>query len=126
LRHLLRSASEGVPRSIRIAKPWSGRSRDAIVATVASIPLVVIATRPTACWWSAAGPPASNDAERDLRPAKTQQKISGRLRSEQTTTDRYRIRGYTSTATKHRVDVVTAIRDALLGRPWTPPTPAPT
>ena len=71
-------------------------------------------------------PPTSNDAERDLRPAKTQQKISGRLRSDQTTTDRYRIRGYTSTATKHGVDVLTALRDALLGRPWIPPTPAPT
>jgi uncharacterized coiled-coil protein SlyX len=71
-------------------------------------------------------PPTSNQAERDLRPAKTQQKISGRLRSEQTTTDRYRIRGYTSTATKHDVDVLTAIRDALVGRPWTPPNPAPT
>ena len=30
-------------------------------------------------------PPTSNGAERDLRPAKTQQKISGRLRSEQVT-----------------------------------------
>ncbi|HEY3646831.1 MAG TPA: transposase, partial [Streptosporangiaceae bacterium] len=33
-------------------------------------------------------PPTSNQAERDLRPAKTQLKISGRLRSE--------------TATRHR------------------------
>ena len=39
-------------------------------------------------------PPTSNQAERDLRPAKTQQKISGRLRSEKTTRDRYAIRGY--------------------------------
>src|SRR5271165_1305906 len=34
-------------------------------------------------------PPTSNQAERDLRPSKTQQKISGRLRSEKTTRDRY-------------------------------------
>ena len=46
-------------------------------------------------------PPTSNQAERDLRPAKTQQKISGRLRSEKTTRDRYAIRGYASTAAKH-------------------------
>lgn len=71
-------------------------------------------------------PPTSNDAERDLRPAKTQQKISGRLRSEKTTEARYRIRGYTSTAAKHGTDVLAALRDALLGRPWTPPIPAPT
>ncbi len=71
-------------------------------------------------------PPTSNDAERDLRSAKTQQKISGRLRSEKTTAHRYRIRGYTSTAAKHGADVLAAIRDALLGRPWTPPSPAPT
>ena len=32
-------------------------------------------------------PPTSNHAERDLRPAKTQQKISGRRRSETTTRD---------------------------------------
>ena len=46
-------------------------------------------------------PPTSNQAERDLRPSKTQQKISGRLRSEKTTRDRYAIRGYASTAAKH-------------------------
>ena len=53
-------------------------------------------------------PPTSNQAERDLRPSKTQQKISGRLRSEKTTRDRY------------------AIRDALAGNPWIPPIPATT
>jgi hypothetical protein len=70
-------------------------------------------------------PPTSNQAERDLRPAKTQQKISGRLRSEKVTKYRYRIRGYASTAAKHGVAILDAIRDALLGRPWVPPTPTP-
>ncbi len=70
-------------------------------------------------------PPTSNQAERDLRPAKTQQKISGRLRSEQVTRHRYAIRGYTSTATKHGISALTAIRDALAGNPWMPPLPEP-
>ena len=69
-------------------------------------------------------PPTSNQAERDLRPSKTQQKISGRLRSEKTTRDRYAIRGYASTAAKHGVAVFTAIRDALARNPWMPPIPA--
>jgi transposase len=69
-------------------------------------------------------PPTSNQAERDLRPSKTQQKISGRLRSEKATRDRYAIRGYASTAVKHGVAVFTAIRAALAGNPWIPPIPA--
>ncbi len=70
-------------------------------------------------------PPTSNQAERDARPAKTQQKISGRLRSEETTRHRYAIRGYISTAAKHGTDVLTALRDAILGNPWMPPIPEP-
>jgi transposase len=70
-------------------------------------------------------PPTSNQAERDLRPAKTQQKISGRLRSEQATRDRYAIRGYISTVAKHGAHVLTAIHDALAGCPWMPPIPDP-
>ena len=70
-------------------------------------------------------PPTSNQAETDLRPAKTQQKISGRLRSETTTRHRYAIRGYTDTARKHGIPVITAIRDALAGNPWIPPIPDP-
>jgi hypothetical protein len=68
-------------------------------------------------------PPTSNQAERDLRPAKTQQKISGRLRSEEAARDRYAVRGYASTAVKHGADALTAIRDALAGNPWMPPVP---
>ncbi len=69
-------------------------------------------------------PPTSNQAERDVRPAKTQQKISGRLRSEETTRHRYAIRGYLSTAAKHGTDTLTALHDAILGHPWMPPIPA--
>ena len=62
-------------------------------------------------------PPTSNQAERDLRPSKTQQKLSGRLRSEKTTRDRYAIRGYDSTAAKQQTAVFTAIRDAPRRKP---------
>jgi hypothetical protein len=65
-------------------------------------------------------PPTSNQAERDLRPSKIQQKISGRLTSEKRTQDRYTILGYLSTATKHGLDKITVLRDALIGRPWMP------
>jgi transposase len=71
-------------------------------------------------------PPTSNQAERDLRPSKTQQRISGRLTSETRTQDRYRIRGYLSTAIKHGRNAMTVLRDAILGRPWIPPDPTPT
>ena len=69
-------------------------------------------------------PPTSNQAERDLRPAKTQQKISGRLRSEARTRNRYAVRGYLDTARKHGIPVTAAIRGALTGNPWMPPVTA--
>jgi transposase len=71
-------------------------------------------------------PPTSNQAERDLRPSKIQQKISGRLTSAARTEDRYTILGYLSTVAKHGLDKITALRDALTGRPWMPALPAPT
>lgn len=60
-------------------------------------------------------PPTSNQTERDLRPAKIQQNISGRLTSEKRTKDRYRIRGYLSTTAKYGHNVMDALRvmDAL-------------
>lgn len=70
-------------------------------------------------------PATSNQAESDLRPSKTQQKISGRLTSEARTRDRYRIRGYLSTAAKHGHNTIDALRDTLTGHPWQPPDPAP-
>ena len=69
-------------------------------------------------------PPTSNQAERDLRPSKTQQKISGRLRSETATRDRYAIRGYLDTARKHGLPVMDVIRDAITGNAWMPALPA--
>jgi transposase len=69
-------------------------------------------------------PPTSNQAERDLRPSKTQQKISGRLRSETATRNRYAIRGYLDTARKHGLAVMDVIRDAITGDPWMPTLPA--
>ncbi|MGB7795520.1 MAG: IS66 family transposase [Pseudonocardiaceae bacterium] len=71
-------------------------------------------------------PPTSNQAERDLRPSKIQQKISGPLTSEKRTQDRYTILGYLSTATKHGLDKITVLRDTLTGQPWMPAQPAPT
>ncbi|HEX4103853.1 MAG TPA: IS66 family transposase [Pseudonocardiaceae bacterium] len=71
-------------------------------------------------------PPTSNQAERDLRPSKVQQNTSGRLTSEDRTRDRYTIRGYVSTATKHGLDAITVLRDALTGHPWIPALPAAT
>ncbi|GEL17936.1 hypothetical protein PA7_17730 [Pseudonocardia asaccharolytica DSM 44247 = NBRC 16224] len=70
-------------------------------------------------------PPTSNQAERDLRPAKVQQNVSGRLTSEERARDRQTIRGYLSTAAEHGHNMITALRQAILGRPWMPPDPAP-
>jgi transposase len=69
-------------------------------------------------------PPTSNQAERDLRPSKTQQKISGRLRSETAARNRYAIRGYLDTARKHGEPVMDVIRGALTGNTWMPALPA--
>jgi transposase len=44
--------------------------------------------------------PTNNISERDLRPLKAQQKISGRLQSADVTRDRLTIRGYISTVPK--------------------------
>ena len=66
-------------------------------------------------------PPTNNLAERDLRPHKTQQKISGRLTPPPATRNRLTIRSYLSTAVKHGINAMTALRDAITGNPWTPP-----
>jgi transposase len=69
-------------------------------------------------------PFTNNQAERDLRPAKTQLKISGCHRSDTGARAWTRVRGYISTVRKHGDDVLTALRDAITGNPWKPPLPA--
>ena len=69
--------------------------------------------------------PTNNISERDLRPTKTQQKISGRLTSEDVTQDRLDIRSYIDTTRKHGADVITALRLAITGNPWKPAIPTP-
>ena len=71
-------------------------------------------------------PATSNQAERDLRPSKIQQNISGRLTSTDRARDRYKILGYLSTAAKHGLNQMGVLRDAIRGRPWIPELPATT
>jgi transposase/uncharacterized coiled-coil protein SlyX len=66
-------------------------------------------------------PFTNNQAERDVRPTKTQLKISGCHRSETTATAWLRIRGYISTLIKHGENVLDGLHDAITGNPWTPP-----
>jgi hypothetical protein len=68
--------------------------------------------------------PTNNISERGVRPLKTQQKISGRLTSENATQDRLDIRSYIDTARKHGQDITTVLRSIFTGNPWQPPAPA--
>lgn len=61
-----------------------------------------------------AGPPATP----------IQQKISGRLTSEDTAQDRLDTRGYIDTARKHGQDVMAVLRTAMTGVSWSPPVRA--
>jgi transposase len=68
--------------------------------------------------------PTNNISERGVRPLKTQQKISGRLTSDEATQHRLDIRGYIDTARKHGQDVLAVLRSVMTGTPWSPPVPA--
>ena len=69
---------------------------------------------------------SNNISERGVRPLKTQQKISGRLASDDVTQDRLDIRSYIDTARKQGINVMTALRQAITGNPWRPALPATT
>ncbi len=79
---------------------------------------VLLFTEDTGVW------PTNNISERGVRPLKTQQKISGRLASDDVTQDRLDIRSYIDTARKHGRNAIDALHDLMLGRPWRPPAQA--
>ena len=62
----------------------------------------------------------NNQAERDLRMVKLQQKISGCYRTEVGATNYLTIRSYISTARKQGVNTLNALRCLFEGQPWMP------
>lgn len=65
-------------------------------------------------------PFTNNGSERDLRPVKTQQKISGSHRTPTGASNWATIRSYISTLRKQHQDVLTRLRDARSGNTWIP------
>ena len=69
-------------------------------------------------------PPTNNLAERDIRMVKLQQKISGCWRTLDGAQAFLTVRSYVSTARKHGVNPLIALRRLFEGNPWMP-APAP-
>jgi transposase len=68
----------------------------------------------------------NNQAERDLRMVKVQQKISGCWRTLPGAEAFCAVRSYIATARKHDINILDALRDAFTASPWLPPAPAAT
>jgi len=64
--------------------------------------------------------PTNNISERGVRPLKTQQKVSGRLTSDDVTQDRLDIRSYIDTAGKHGLSALEVLEQLMLGYSWMP------
>jgi transposase len=133
---------DAIPADVR--EPLEHEFRHAVLAGLASVPRVpgpknstkqkpgrellefcrdrrsdvLLFTEDTSIW------PTNNISERGVRPLKTQQKISGRLTSDDVTQDRLDIRSYIDTARKHGKNAMDILHDLMLGRPWRPPVQA--
>ncbi|MEV0810407.1 IS66 family transposase [Micromonospora sp. NPDC050200] len=70
-------------------------------------------------------PFTNNQAERDLRPVKLQQKISATWRTLQGLADFAALRSYLSTAAKHGQDALDVLKQLFTTGPWLPPATAP-
>jgi hypothetical protein len=79
---------------------------------------VLLFTEDTSVW------PTNNISERGVRPLKAQQKISGRLASDDVTQDRLDIRSYIDTARKHGKNAMDVLHALMPGTPWRPPAQA--
>ena len=65
-------------------------------------------------------PFTNNQAERDLRPVKLQQKISATWRTLQGLADFATLRSYLSTAAKHGIDALDVLKQLFTTGPWLP------
>lgn len=65
-------------------------------------------------------PFTNNQAERDLRPVKLQQKISGTWRTLQGLSDFAAVRSYLSTAAKHGMEALDVLKQLFTTGPWMP------
>ena len=130
---------DAIPAGVR--EPLEHEFRHAVLAGLASVPRVpgpkhstkqkpgrellefcrdrrsdvLLFTEDTSVW------PTNNISERGVRPLKTQQKISGRLTSDNVTQDRLDIRSYIDTARKHGLGAYHVLPQLMLGNPWLPP-----
>lgn len=69
---------------------------------------------------------SNNQAERDIRMVKLQQKISGGWRTQEGAQAFMTVRSYLATARKHGINLLDALRQAFEGNPWTPHRHRPT